>query len=376
MSWDDLSDQLAEIVPFSGERSLLPIIGDGIHPVSLILSDHALKLIAPNMGVDPLNAHDFVSFHWAHYEAARNYTAYYLPDAALAILAAFIHAGAVRDLVTTNYDLFLDGIWERCPELRVVRNPVLTTDEYGWDGYYSSLPATPCVRFWKIHGSLSHGFFAADGASASPIICRLPAFAIGSAHNDNILHIKLEYPFPYLGYYAHTLRGLNLPKDRDVDKRLLYYIDWNFPGRHREPFRREIEGAMGAIRGAEKKVVLLLGFSGFFDESNPNNPRNEELVPLLLDLLTRNTNIYMALTEDQYARVHDGSSHYPLATKLETLGNLISFPKYNTFYFTRYLLRHPGLYALRRWASYRYLEWSNYYYRRGKEPGYVHTGGA
>src|SRR5206468_3740374 len=57
------------------------------------------------------------------------------------------------------------------------------------------------------------------------------------------------------------------------------------------------------------KAIILVGFRGYYNAADPNDPWNEELVPTLNDLINSGFNeIFMAVHEKQAAKRNEPTS--------------------------------------------------------------------
>jgi hypothetical protein len=106
----------------------------------------------------------------------------------------------------------------------------------------------------------------------------LPRFAISA--NDDLLAQKYRIPTqaPFMGFeMAHHPRT-QFAGQAELAGRFSPYIDWTWDS-NRTRFQREIDGAKAVFRSpARIAAVVLIGFSGYFNDRNQNDPRNEELV--------------------------------------------------------------------------------------------------
>jgi hypothetical protein len=158
-------DELGRIIDrlygqkLSGRRPakrLVFLIGSGIRRVCNILNDGQVAIEAQRRGysTNP-RSRSFQEFKWRLFEYARFHTANTLPTFAHACVSQMMVDGVCRDLITTNYDLFFDSIWEKHPDWGVKQNPLAKSGEFCWAGYYSArIAARNKPRYWKIHGSL------------------------------------------------------------------------------------------------------------------------------------------------------------------------------------------------------------------------------
>jgi hypothetical protein len=290
-------------------KRLVFIVGNGIRFVSNILNEAELRKKARKKRLDEnreaMTPAEFEVFRWRHFEFARYWTANSLPSFAHCCVHRLVQDGLCRDLITTNYDLFFDTIWERS-DFPIACNPVANPDEYLWEGYYSRRHAAKNLRrYWKIHGSLSHVCFVSP-ASASPHPYRLPRFAVSI--NDDTLARAYEIPSqaPFMGYESEQYCGTPFSSLHTLSGSFLPFIDRTY-GNNRTPFQREIDGAKAVLADQRSlAAVVLLGFSGYYNQRISSHPWNEELVPAIENLLRSGfDNVYMAVHQKQFERMSD-----------------------------------------------------------------------
>lgn len=283
-------------------RRLVFIVGNGIDPVDNILNDRDLRRKAGSHYRTP---RAFEAYKWRHFEYARYYTATSLPSFAHCCIFKFVEEGLCRDVITTNYDMFFDTIWEHLSKVRVCRNPIARRGEYLWEGYYSPRKRLAAgARYWKIHGSLSHVCFKNRRRAGTHHIHRLPRFAISA--NDSLLARRYRIPTqaPFLGFERANFTRTAFANYADLSGTFSPHIDWTWDN-EREKFRGEIEGARAVLSDSAKiAAVVLLGFSGYYNDHDPTDPWNEELVPDIRNLHARGfRNVFMAVHEAQAGRI-------------------------------------------------------------------------
>ena len=282
-------------------RWLVFVVGNGIDSVNNIIDDKALRLKA---GGRYKTTKSFEAFKWRHFEYARYYSSTSLPSYAHYCIYKLVETGVCRDVITTNYDMFFDSIWEHSPTMRVHQNPVAEADEHSWEGYFATRRrAATGVRYWKIHGSLSHVCFG--GRRGGPHhLYRLPRFAISA--NDDSLAQKYRIPTqaPFMGFEMAHYPRTTFANQADLIGGFRPYIDWTWDS-DRTRFRREIDGAKEVLSTPAKiAAIVLVGFSGYFNDHDPNDAWNEELVPVIRHLRANGfRDVYMAVHENQIARI-------------------------------------------------------------------------
>lgn len=348
-------------------KRLVFIVGNGIRHVSNILNDDQVKIEAAKRGYKPGTV-DFDNFKWRLFEYARYHTANTLATFAHCCIHRMVTDRACGHVITTNYDLFFDSIWQKCPLLNVARNPVAKKNEYLWDAYYSyqrKSSQSPC--YWKIHGSLSHGVFRGKTSKDDRLLVSLPRFAIPTNQPEIAKAYGLDTTSPFLGYEASENPGTAFPDHLKLDPTFQPFIDWMF--HDRKIFDREIAGAKAVLSDVNKiEAIILLGFRGYFNRANPADPWNEELVLILDKLLGSGfDNIFMAVDDRQYATRHEAASEFMRnrfsAGKADRYTDVGKFMR---DLLSRYSLLFP--YAL---VDSEYAKWANYFYASTPEGTHV-----
>jgi hypothetical protein len=288
---------------------LIVIVGNGIRPVCNILNDDQLKLEATRRrcSANPSDR-DFQELRWRFFEYARYFTAHSLPTLAHAAVFRLVKDRVCSDLITTNYDLYFDSLWAKYPGLGVRQNPVLREGEYDWDGYYSQAQGSELTpRYWKLHGSLSHVVFR--GAGQSCHIHRLPRFPV-STNQPDLQGAFQQRMVPSLGYEASLFPRSRIPLSKTLQSQFDPFIDWTF-GNKRELFTKEILAVRQRLQNPNcAAAILLIGFTAYYDPSNPTDPWNEEIVEDLLALQDKGTvPIFMAVHKKQFANLSKPSYH-------------------------------------------------------------------
>jgi hypothetical protein len=107
-----------------------------------------------------------------------------------------------------------------------------------------------------------------------------------------------------MGFEMAHYPGTRFAAKADLKGRFRPYIDWTW-NNDRNRFRREIDGAKAVLTSPGKiAAVVLLGFSGYFNNRDPHDPWNEELVPCIRALLKNGfRDVYMAVHDAQAARI-------------------------------------------------------------------------
>jgi hypothetical protein len=296
------------------KRKIVFLVGSGIRHICNILNDDQIKkeiTKRPYINKDP-KSQSFQEFRWRLFEYARYYTANALPTFAHACIFQMIKDGLCRDLITTNYDLFFDAIWEKYPELGVKQNPVCNQGDYHWDGYYSyKKHPRGKPRYWKIHGSLSHIVFQGRNPSVKPQIHRLPRFACSTNQPDLAKYYGDKCLAPFMGFETSQYRLTKFTHPYLLQSQFEPFIDWTF-GNKRSLFDCETRSASRILKD-EKNVaaIVIIGFRGYYNDADIIDPWNEELVPVLTKVLDAGKiEVFIALHKYQYQRSNEPTSGF------------------------------------------------------------------
>lgn len=341
------------------------IVGNGVLQVSNILNDADLRRTAKPKHTKTAEAWE--AYKWRHFELARYFTATALPTFAHCCIHKLVEDGLCRDVITTNYDLYFDTIWERAPQLGVMRNPVCTSDDYLWDDYYSHRSAGNGPRYWKIHGSLSHICFRPNGSHGQAHIYSLPRFAISI--NDGKLAANYGIPTqaPFMGFESAMHPNTSFTPQTDLESRFSPFIDWTY-NNDRSNFQKEILGAKAVLRGCRSiAAVFMLGFSGYYNDADPNDPWNEELIPELRQMRAAGfRNIFMAVHTSQFATRTSPTKRF--MREMDADGRCVSYSDAGTL-MDEILRRYSQRFPIRT-TEYIYNRWSQWYLNE-KEPTHI-----
>jgi len=292
------------------KKKLLFLVGNGIREVSNILNDDQVAVLAKKRHHKP-GTRAYREFKWRLFEYARYHTANTLPSRAHCYIHRMLADQACTDVITTNYDLFFDGIWLRCRDLAISTNPLAKSREYLWDGYYSpQTKSRHSRRYWKVHGSLSHGVFRnKKHPTDGHILVALPRCAIGTNEPTIATAYGLPTTCPFLGYEALEFPNTRFPNYHRVDATFQPFIDWTYEN-DRTLFKREISMATRILTNTENlAAIVLVGFRGYYNSTDLSDPWNEELVPALQALIKRGfDDVFMAVHEKQAAKMEDPTS--------------------------------------------------------------------
>jgi len=354
------------------KKHLVFIVGDKIFPVVNILNDKNVDEEATRRGYVK-GSREYEEFKWHLFEFARFYSANALPSYAHCFIRQLVADGLCSDVITTNYDLFFDGIWAKYPDLQVRLNPVRRSGESDWEGYYESKrKASKSPRFWKLHGSLSHVAFLTNPGMPPIQLARLPQFAIATNYPDIAKAYKIDHTVAFSqAFKAELYPKTPYPRYDQIDKMFHPFIDWTFQN-DRSVFSREIEAVkdlLSPARISEIAAIIIVGFRGRFDTSDPSHRWNEEIVPPILELLKIGYDkIFMAVHED-HLKIEKGKRHlFELIRRLHAAKKCYSFQESKEFIDA--VLAISGHFPLDAMLN-EYRKWANYWYLPMKEVPHV-----
>lgn len=345
------------------KRRIVFVVGNGVHPVSNILNDAQLRAKAGAA----MPADEFEAFKWRHFEFARYWTSNALPSLAHCCIHKLVEDGLCTDVITTNYDLYFDTIWQRS-SFSIQQNPVLDSDEWPWEDYYTRKKPSGSRRYWKVHGSLSHVAFASAATRPTVHLHRLPRFAISINTTELATAYRIESQAPFMGYEREHYVGTAFSSLADLRGPFLPFIDWTYAN-ERSRFAREIAGAQAVLSNQRAiAAVVLVGFSGYYDDANAGDPWNEELVPALHALAANGFNeVHMAVQQKQFENV--ARPQYRLMRELNADGRCYVYKRAGDFateLFNNNSRRFPYDYT-----DYAYRGRWKQWYLNGSEPGHV-----
>ncbi len=179
--WKDFTTFLDDLQRAPREKQVILLVGNGIN-FHLPEFPYPRKL-ASDLGLpeDNVAAWSESDRFFRVYESWRRVTSEYRPSEWYALIKYLcFDARRVHSVITTNYDLILDGLWERHHQIPVVRNPILEENEPDYDGYYSrkiDSSQRDVIRFFKIHGCLSFITYSECMKAPRPHRSRLPRFS-------------------------------------------------------------------------------------------------------------------------------------------------------------------------------------------------------
>ncbi len=292
---DGSLEKTAEILTdiYTQGKTLNIIFGNKFAPVPLLSWEDFLrqeKEIDPRIKPDEVKKH-----YWEYLEYLRFTTYNYLPLPNYFYLSLLIQK-LPCNIITTNYDGFLESSLERSG-IDFALNPCkLTTGEHPeWDRdrYYCSSLDHP-KKVWKIHGSLSYiRFFGCDH------IFRLPKYLLNYPCPQELESIVMQHLGITLWHYTacspdgRLYTNSALREDHEIIT-YRHHIDW---GGTTDIFHREFEAATQSIIESEEPVFVL-GLS-----ASDRHP--EDIVPTLQTISAKGTTIIYMMPSAIPLKVED-----------------------------------------------------------------------
>lgn len=271
-------------------RKILAIVGDGIDPMhDLRMVDRITTNMVSAQRIQSLDRRNLIK-----YENVRSRTQTYLPNQAYQFLFHLATKNLLNCIITTNYDSFLDTMFDKTKNLhkrRFVINPAIKYRTQDPSGYSETIPSnlSSFLRIYKLHGSLNylicrkckHLSSAPEGRLTSMPLCR-----------ENISRCPSS---------SSKRPRLSSKHPGSCDGNLVHVTDWNLPGfsTHHPIFASVIDHAMREIT-ARPFAVFILGFKGNHT-SDPNY--SEELNIACESIKNSKTHWLMCLSKDQEKRL-------------------------------------------------------------------------
>lgn len=288
----EITEQVANIIAeiYTGSRSgkLKFIIGDGIYPQEGIKSRADIVEHALSSGKKRSSDIDEDRWCWQIYERYRWRSANVLPSKNYFYLYHLCRDNTVNAIITTNYDLYIDSIFTKYPLPQgYVLNPLIKHDgDYDGDDFYGKVSGGEKLHLWKIHGSFSHiSFITSNLKGNNSHIFKLPRILMGYPEN----YPTVEYGLPSHNFLNNTEANCNC-------NRMAHFTDMSFK---RELFLKPIiSGATLDLQDDNTAGIIIVGLTGQHDPANPQDERNEELVPLLIEL-AKKIPVYLILSPRQ-----------------------------------------------------------------------------
>jgi hypothetical protein len=166
-----------------------------------------------------------------------------------------------------------------------------------------------------------------------------------------------------MGYEAACYPHTRFAALTDLSPGFSPFIDWTY-NNDRSRFQREIVAAKNVLRDSAKIAALvLIGFSGYFNEHNTSDPWNEELVPEIRRLHSRGFDkIFMAVHAAQARRA--AAPTYGLMRDLMRENRWWSYNATNDF-MTELLNGHSRRFPYN-YAESEYTRWKRWFSPRGE----------
>lgn len=236
------------------------------------LSLYRRRQLAKGRRIKPSQA-DLERDYWDYLETIRLSTGNLLPHINYLCLVRLIQLGLVRNVITTNYDRYLQAVLDREMPGSWVLNPCPRRPGeprlWDGDGYLTSTNARPLVSLWKVHGDL--GFAKMDGCGH---ILKLPRFLIGHYTGQrNLRKLGIDSLHDALTPEAHEIADPSAWGPCSVEK-YDRHLDY---GRDRNLFTRERQAAIDTLMRGSKDTLLVVGLN-----MRPKYP--EDLVDAILEV--------------------------------------------------------------------------------------------
>jgi hypothetical protein len=250
---------------------------------------------------------------WKYLEFARFFTNNTIPSLGYFLLNHLISRKKIRSIITTNYDLYLNSVFERTSNSTRSHcfNPVKNNNDFDWENYYTSRKSLnfDTVKIFKIHGSLTHVVFKNCSPQNNQLhIFKLPSFLVGFDTRQIRRKFRLKYLHNYLGHIGVKHNQPTLINDSSRTGYYVHYIDWavkplcNSRTNYRDFFKKEIEYAIKELKKIKNiGAIIIIGFTGYHNEANLRDDRNEELTPIIVSLLGK-VPVFHFLEEEQYRK--------------------------------------------------------------------------
>lgn len=298
------------------KRRILVLLGDGIDHVREVVRMRGTSLAEisarPSATVRRRDA-----THTKILEHVRMMTFNELPNLTYYFLYLLARYDLLEAVISTNYDLSLEGMFERLHAhlpRPIAFNPVLKAGEQDPSGY-ATAQAPGAVRIFKIHGNL--GFLICRGCHR---LFEAPPFVLGPDGPG----VAEEYEHPILHHYgppspatygSHPsvvpCHPLPSPATRfSSPPQCFSYVhvqDWAVPSFSEYPlFKAIIDGALQEIRNIPFAIVSI-GFKGRLP-TDPALPK-EEVSDALASIPPAGIRWSVLLSPDQRTKVGIGQGH-------------------------------------------------------------------
>jgi len=298
----ELSDFLKTIKTLGLKLDI--VVGDGIDPM---LELHKLDPTTQNdishINRNRLSLKD--EEDWRPIEHIRHYTTNARPIPSYEFIFYLVRSGIVRSIITTNYDMTLDTIFQKLSrDIRVVvkKNPILLPGEWDYNGYCSQHISAPTeVAFWKIHGSLSH--FYCRGCKT---LLKSPDFVVpfGAANITDRYNHPITHSYLPGNTSCCPISVAPSSISGSICGHYVHAIDWKVPDLQiTHPFKKIITSTIDSLHD-NAKAIIFLGFKG--------NKIYEEINTEIERLSGTGLHLFMILSESQKDKVESAEVHHHL----------------------------------------------------------------
>lgn len=278
-----------------GKYKLILIVGGGIQKVNQLQTRNRIRELN-GLPPTPEYTRDEDSLVWPYYESARYHSFNTVPAAAYYYIYKLIQAKYVDSIISTNYDLFLESIFQKCNLISLTKlNPIRNKGEDDQEQYFSLKlkSAETKISFYKMHGSFSHIIF-----DSCRTLFRCPNFISPYPVDNSEYNLYSLFHF----HMNNTANG-RIGKKTHISIRencipVGHYIDNNFSDR--SLFLKEIEAAKMQLKSTKNIAgILLIGFRGWTAANGEDETWNEEIVEDIEDHLFNGIPVIQFLSPEQ-----------------------------------------------------------------------------
>jgi len=296
---EEIAEILKAVRDGAPTEKVVMVVGDGIAPRPAIKPRPTYLEYARSTGKLINGVLDEDRICWRYYETERWTSGNVYPERTHYYAWRLCYENLVHCVVTNNYDLQFESMFHKDPLPQgTILNPVASDSEYRYEGFYGQKSQiNDKVQLFKIHGSLGFASFMQSN-HPEPLIFKLPHFLVGFPKKNPTDDFALS-AHDYLGHEMAVAGVVHPSLKSDRCERLGHFIDFNFP---RSVFSRLINGAYETLNSPDVKLVLVVGFTGYYDPANAADPFNEELVPVLLNIADRVPVFYLLNSSQNPAR--------------------------------------------------------------------------
>jgi hypothetical protein len=289
----NLNSICEDIVKSDNKRRLVVIIGNGLQPQAFKRRDKLINSFAVSLGKNKEEI--FEGLIWDEYENRRQVSSNILPVPAYALIFYLYLEAFSKIIITSNYDQFLNSIFNK-NQIDFVLNPVdkeKIIDLRYTNNYYQSIKNLFSIIVWKYHGDT--GFF-----SFPQCFC---TFGLPSERTN---FVNLCGDEVILSEIQEKIGCQN----SHIIKEARHHIDFNYPETSRENiFDYEIKGTLKELEenSLSYSAIIVLGFTGRWDENNKDNRSSEEITPTLIKLAKGGFPIFMFLNPKDMADLNQST---------------------------------------------------------------------